>query len=282
MDNDAQKLGGSTGLKQNPQTTSTPQSSINPSQTGAGQNMNVNPVINPPSSPSNTDSAATPNPPQPQPAQLNPPPPTPQSPEQVMMTSQSGKKGSKKILPLLIGLLIVIVGAVAGYFIYQNYQSTKSNTVTSVPTNLTTPQNPTTPSASEEAMTNKTYENKDLNISFPYPSDWTLQEDPLQLTNSAAGLIIVMTAYDASVMGEDYCGANPDDDLRCEQVTDASANILTIDWGPTSDSPGIVLHTSSDGTRGTSISITTTSGSALTEDNKAMFRQFLSTVQFLE
>lgn len=205
---------------------------------------------------------------------------------QVVQSTSSGKGGgTKKIVLLILGILVLVAGAVGGYFLYQNFQTQESSVVESVPSFVnqptTSPPSPSSPTSTPADQWNS-YQSSALNISFQYPNGWILQESPLKLTGPDGSRMVTITGFNPTVAGIDYCTDNPEDTARCEKIATQDGTEVAIDWGATSDSPAIVLYSSSDQTQGISISYSATSDSAettqLTEEDKIFFREFVSLV----
>jgi hypothetical protein len=212
--------------------------------------------------------------------------PQPSQPENIVQSVQSGQgKGSKNIIFLVLGILVLITGIVVGYFIYQNFQPSEIQIVETTPsfTNLPTTASSPTLSAAVQWLT---YEDSVLNVSFQYPEDWTLQESPLKLTSSDSARFITITTFNPTVVGIDYCSANLEDEERCEKTSTQEGVALVIDWGATDNTSAIVLYSTSDQSQGISISLSTNpeipAGLQLTENDREFFRTFLSNFIFPE
>ena len=107
------------------------------------------------------------------------------------------------------------------------------------------------------------------NYSFSYPPNFKI--NPInfgELLNESGNIFLSISSFDPSIRGIAYCEAYPNDKPRCEQLK-IGDKIATIDWSVDGKSNAMLGNLS--------VTLNVTDNQA-----KKLFRQILSTFQFLD
>ncbi len=194
-------------------------------------------------------------------------------------------KNSKSFLWFSLGILVTLIIIGIGYFIYKNQANTSTQPIpTPIANSIPTPD----PTANW-----KTYTDSNLNYSFQYPP--TSCELQRFVSDSSFAICYLPKGSDGgsknnnghvislgfisqnqlNVMGITYCGAYPNDSLRCESFKMGKVTV-SIDWGTGGDANANAWISHPNG------GIVTFALQPVTAESKVILKQILSTFKFLD
>lgn len=189
--------------------------------------------------------------------------------------AQYRQKGFAPVL-ILVGILVLATVA-GGVYLFSQFQASKlqppNPVVTSQTPSPTTSASSPVPNGTGETANWKTYTNKDL--SFKYPSDWSVDDTVITATSPRVKIVIV--SEDSTLMNE--CMEKIAEEIKNSLVVKKFARVITGAMCSTSDStPREIWIVPSKDAYSPGISY----GYSATESQQAeeIFDQILSTFRF--
>ena len=190
---------------------------------------------------------------------------------------------------ILIVVIVILVGSVSYFAFVKKSSPVVQQSPTPTPTQTQKPVSPTpTP---DKTVNLETYTDSNLNYSFQYPPTSCELQRELGDTSFALcylpkgsdggakhnnGYVITLGFISQSqlnVMGITYCGAYPNDSLRCESFKIDKVTAL-IDWGTGGDAGASAWISHPNG------GIVTFELQPVTSESKAILKSILSTFKF--